>query len=92
MGSEISMMEGEEVLIGDIENLIGVIRLQEIRGTAVRIGFEFPRDVDVNRREVADRILAKRKKQMERVIGAPSPPPDAQRSYLEYGGIGAYAI
>ncbi|MEM1164916.1 MAG: carbon storage regulator [Planctomycetota bacterium] len=54
----ITRREGEEVVIGDPRSPIGVIRVANIKGDRVRIAFEFPREVDVHRREVADQILA----------------------------------
>ena len=52
----ITRREGEEVVIGDPRNPLGVIRIANIKGDRVRIAFEFPREVDVHRREVADQI------------------------------------
>ncbi len=54
----ITRREGEEVVIGDPKNPIGVVRIANIKGDRVRIAFEFPREVDVHRREVADQILS----------------------------------
>jgi carbon storage regulator len=48
--------EGEEVVIGDPRNPIGVVRIATIRGDRVRIAFDFPKDVQVNRREIANQI------------------------------------
>jgi len=50
----VTRQEGEEVVIGDPKNPIGVVRIASIRGDRVRIAFDFPRDIQVNRREVAD--------------------------------------
>jgi carbon storage regulator len=36
---------------------LGIVRIAAIKGDRVRIAFEFPREVDVHRREVADQIL-----------------------------------
>lgn len=52
----ITRREGEEVVIGDPRNPIGVVRIASIRGDRVRIAFDFPRAVDVHRREVAQQI------------------------------------
>jgi carbon storage regulator len=52
----ITRREGEEVVIGDPKNPIGVVRIASIKGDRVRIAFDFPRAVDVHRREVADQI------------------------------------
>ena len=54
----ITRREGEEVVIGDPENPIGVVRIASIKGDRVRVAFEFPREVSVHRREVADQIIA----------------------------------
>jgi len=54
----ITRREGEEVVIGDPANPIGVIRIAGIKGDRVRVALEFPREIAVHRREVADQILA----------------------------------
>ena len=54
----ITRRDGEEVVIGDPRKPIGVVRIASIKGDRVRIAFDFPRDVEVHRREVADQILA----------------------------------
>lgn len=54
----ITRREGEEVVIGDPHNPIGVVRIAGIKGDRVRIAFEFPQEIQVHRREVADKILA----------------------------------
>ncbi|MDX2017600.1 MAG: carbon storage regulator [Planctomycetota bacterium] len=54
----ITRREGEEVVIGDPRNPIGVVRIAQIKGERVRVAFDFPRDVKVNRREIADEIAA----------------------------------
>lgn len=53
----ITRREGEEVVIGDPSNPIGVVRIAGIRGDRVRIAFDFPREIDVHRREIAQQIL-----------------------------------
>ncbi|MAE68079.1 MAG: carbon storage regulator [Phycisphaeraceae bacterium] len=45
---------GEEVVIGDPRKPMGVIRVVEIHGDKVRLSFDFPRDVKINRRELAE--------------------------------------
>lgn len=45
---------GEEVVIGDPKNPLGVIRVVDIHGDKVRLAFDFPRDTQVNRRELAE--------------------------------------
>ena len=54
----ITRREGEEVVIGDPSSPIGVVRIVAIKGDRVRVAFDFPRSVEVHRREVADQILA----------------------------------
>lgn len=53
----ITRREGEEVVIGDPKNPIGVIRIASIKGERVRVAFDFPREVAIHRRELADQIL-----------------------------------
>ena len=45
---------GEEIVIGDPKNPLGVIRVVDIQGDKVRLSFDFPRDTPINRRELAD--------------------------------------
>ncbi len=45
---------GEEIVIGDPANPLGVIRIVAVHGDKVRLSFDFPRDVKINRRELAD--------------------------------------
>lgn len=44
----------EEVVIGDPDHPLGVIRVVSVHGDKVRLSFDFPRDVKINRRELAD--------------------------------------
>ena len=53
----ITRREGEELVIGDPQSPLGVVRIAGIKGDRVRVAFEFPREVAVHRREVADQIL-----------------------------------
>lgn len=55
----ITRREGEEVVIGNPAAPLGIIRVAQIRGDRVRLAFEFPREVDVHRREVAEQIVSK---------------------------------
>lgn len=52
----ITRREGEEVVIGDPRNPIGIVRIASIKGDRVRVAFDFPREIDVHRREVAEQI------------------------------------
>jgi len=54
----ITRREGEEVVIGDPRKPMGVIRIASIKGDRVRVAFDFPREVAVFRREVADQIAS----------------------------------
>lgn len=53
----ITRREGEEIVIGDPRNPIGVVRIASIKGERVRVAFDFPVDVKIHRREIADQIL-----------------------------------
>ncbi|MEM8738654.1 MAG: carbon storage regulator [Planctomycetota bacterium] len=48
---------GDEVVIGDPKNPLGVIRVVDIHGDKVRLAFDFPREVDINRKELAEKKL-----------------------------------
>lgn len=52
----ITRREGEEVVIGDPRNPIGIVRIASVKGERVRVAFDFPREVEINRREIADQI------------------------------------
>jgi carbon storage regulator len=56
----ITRREGEEVVIGDPKNPIGVVRIASIKGERVRVAFDFPREVEIHRREIADQISQQR--------------------------------
>ena len=45
---------GEEVVIGEPSNPLGVIRVVDIHSDKVRLSFDFPREIKINRRELAD--------------------------------------
>lgn len=53
----ITRREGEEVVIGDPANPLGVVRVASIRGDRVRIAFDFPAAIQVHRKEVAQEIV-----------------------------------
>ncbi len=65
----ITRREGEEVVIGDPASPIGVVRIVAIKGDRVRVAFDFPRAVEVHRREVANQILATETEGGRAVIG-----------------------
>lgn len=65
----ITRREGEEVVIGDPKNPIGVVRIASVKGERVRIAFDFPRDVEINRREIADQIV----QQAPEIVGTIKP-------------------
>lgn len=54
----ITRREGEEVVIGDPSSPYGTVRIASIKGDRVRLAFDFPRDIEVHRREIAEQILA----------------------------------
>ena len=54
----ITRREGEEVVIGNPAAPLGIVRIAAIKGDRVRVAFEFPREIDVHRREVAEQIIA----------------------------------
>ena len=54
----ITRREGEEIVIGDPRNPIGVVRIASIKGERVRVAFDFPREVEIHRREIADQIVS----------------------------------
>jgi len=51
----LSRRVGEKVVIGDPDNPLGVIQVVAVQGDKVRLAFDFPREVEINRSEVADR-------------------------------------
>ncbi len=65
----ITRREGEEVVIGDPKNPIGVVRIASVKGERVRIAFDFPREVEINRREIAEQIAT----QPPQVVGTIKP-------------------
>jgi len=54
----ITRREGEEVVIGDPLAPLGVVRIVSIKGDRVRLAFDFPREITVHRREIANQINA----------------------------------
>jgi carbon storage regulator len=66
----ITRREGEEVVIGDPRNPIGVVRIANIKGDRVRVAFDFPREVQVHRREVANQINAEEPSVVAKISGS----------------------
>jgi len=64
--------EGEEVVIGNPASPIGIVRVASIKGDRVGIAFEFPREIAVHPKEVAEQILA----------GAVDPTKNAERAAI----------
>lgn len=50
----VTRQQGEEVVIGDPRAPLGIVRIAQIRGDRVKLAFDFPKHIEVNRREVAD--------------------------------------
>lgn len=69
----ITRREGEEVVIGDPRNPIGVVRIASVKGERVRVAFDFPRDVEIHRREIADQIVGEDEKPQKDVVGVIKP-------------------
>lgn len=72
----VTRREGEEVVIGDPRNPIGIVRIASIKGDRVRVAFDFPRTIEVNRREIANQIAEEK----PHVIGAIKPSPAANQA------------
>jgi len=67
----VSRKEGEEVVIGEPGNPLGVVRVASVKGERVRLAFDFPRHVKVYRRELAEEIL--HSGQISSVVGTIKP-------------------
>jgi len=65
----ITRREGEEVVIGDPKSPLGVVRIASVKGERVRIAFDFPREIQINRREIADQIA----NQAPEIVGSIKP-------------------
>lgn len=65
----ITRREGEEVVIGNPASPIGVVRIVSIKGDRVRIAFDFPREVIIHRKEVANQILEGAADPSKNIIG-----------------------
>ncbi len=68
----ITRREGEEIVIGDPRNPIGIVRIASVKGERVRVAMNFPRDVQIHRREIADQILVEQGRNPD-VIGEIKP-------------------
>lgn len=64
----ITRREGEEVVIGDPKNPIGIVRIASVKGERVRVAFDFPRDVEIHRREVAEQIVVEAESEYESAV------------------------
>jgi len=65
----ITRREGEEVVIGNPASPIGIVRIVSIKGDRVRIAFDFPREVIIHRKEVANQILEGAADPTKNIIG-----------------------
>lgn len=45
---------GEEVVIGDPNQPLGMIRVVDIHGDKVKLAFDFPKETPINRKELAE--------------------------------------
>ena len=71
---------GEEVVIGDPRKPLGVIRVVEVHGDKVRLSFDFPREMPINRRELADQKIRAAEGSASPATPPPSSPsPDAHK-------------
>ena len=51
---------GEEIVIGDPDHPLGLIRVVQIHGDKVRLALDFPREIPINRKELAEEKKKKR--------------------------------
>jgi len=65
----ITRREGEEVVIGNPASPIGIVRIVLIKGDRVRIAFDFPREIIIHRKEVANQILEGAADPTKNIIG-----------------------
>jgi len=54
----LSRRVGQKIVIGDPKKPLGIVEIVEVSGDKVRLSFDFPRDVKINRKEIADEIVA----------------------------------
>ncbi len=68
--------KGQEVYIGDPADPLGIVRVVDIQGDKVKLAFQFPRELPVNRRELAEeKARDAREKAAARSEDAASEPP-----------------
>ena len=48
---------GEEVILGDPKAPLGSIRVVEVSGDKVRLAFDFPKTMQINRKELAEQKM-----------------------------------
>ncbi|MBX3360880.1 MAG: carbon storage regulator [Phycisphaeraceae bacterium] len=73
----ITRREGEEVVIGDPRNPIGVVRIASIKGERVRIAFDFPREVEIHSARSRTRSSRRGRSSSRPSVRTPSLAPDA---------------
>lgn len=73
----ITRVTGEEVVIGNPASPMGVIRISSVKGDRVRLAFEFPKEIQVNRREVAEEKAREAEGNQSSVLGKITPIGDA---------------
>lgn len=67
---------GEEIVIGDPRKPLGIIRIVDIHGDKVRLSFDFPRETQINRRELADQKARQEPPGSSPNNSPPAPPSD----------------
>lgn len=53
----LTMRQEDKVLIGDPKNPICVVQIVDVCGQKIRVGFDAPRSLSVNREEIANKII-----------------------------------
>lgn len=69
----ITRREGEEVVIGDPNNPIGTVLIARVDGDRVRVAFNFPREIDIFRGEIAEQIRQANAQEASRAVGDTPP-------------------
>jgi len=44
----------EEIVIGDPKNPLGSFKIVSVKGDKVRLSFDFPKNIEINRKELAE--------------------------------------